>query len=157
MIIGLTSVSHTNWEDAEGRDWVCVTMAIAEASSWPPTTGQRLYGRSKGFPGWIILTPCESHLPCRLQNVMPYVRCELLQEFQHKIEMSTAKNQIVGNPDPPLGLVILWEGCRPRALPVVPPLPPHVPTPMWYPPVHHTWGAARRGRRGLACRDTRLI
>lgn len=112
-----------NREHPEGRDWVYVTSAITEASSQPLTTGQLLlYGYFKRYPGCMILTQHETHLSCRLQDLIPYVYCELLQEFQEKIGTSIAEN-----PDPPLGLAIIWEGCRPRGLPAVStPIPTHL-------------------------------
>lgn len=107
MIVGLSSISHMDWEHPKDRDWVCVTSAITEASSQPPTTGWLLYGCFKRSLGRMILTPHETRLPCRLQDLIPYVYCELLQEFQEKIGMSIAEN-----PNPQLGLAIIWEGCR---------------------------------------------
>lgn len=54
----------------------------------------------------LILPPQKSRLPCRLQDLLPCVGFELLQEFQERIEMSIAENKIIGNPDPPLGLIM---------------------------------------------------
>lgn len=78
---------------------------------------------------------------------MPNVCCELRQEFQEKIEMSTAENEITGHPDPPLGLIMQtsWTAPGPTPTPIraAPTGAPHV-------------GGSQAGQEGLDLQATWL-